>query len=87
MLQVPLRTCIGCGAKKEKRNLIRFVSMNSILILDRKKNMGGRGYYLCPDSSCIKKVFKDGKKIKKPFKREVKDVKEAFNSLLSEVTS
>jgi predicted RNA-binding protein YlxR (DUF448 family) len=53
----PLRTCTGCGQKKEKTKMVRVVADPSgRLIADLKGSMPSRGAYVCPDLSCIKKA-------------------------------
>lgn len=53
----PLRTCTGCGQKKEKVQMVRVVTDPSgRLIADLKGSMPARGAYVCPDSSCIERA-------------------------------
>jgi predicted RNA-binding protein YlxR (DUF448 family) len=55
----PIRMCIGCLKKKNKGEMIRFIqSSDRLVIVDEKKNLSGRGYYLCPDAACLKKARK-----------------------------
>ena len=50
----PLRTCTGCGKKKEKAQMVRVVADPSgRLIADLKGTMPARGAYVCPDYGCI----------------------------------
>ena len=54
---IPIRMCIGCLKKKEEREMIRFIqSSDRLVIMDAKKNLPGRGFYLCPDAACLKKA-------------------------------
>ena len=51
----PIRTCIGCGRKREKQNLIRFVrNLDSTVSIDPDYKKSGRGGYVCPNEGCIK---------------------------------
>jgi len=51
----PIRTCIGCGKKIEKGNLIRFVRNPDFSVsLDPNYKKPGRGGYVCPNEGCIK---------------------------------
>jgi len=51
----PIRTCIGCGNKKEKQNLIRFVRNSDCSVsVDPYYKKPGRGGYVCPNEGCIK---------------------------------
>jgi hypothetical protein len=52
---IPIRMCIGCRKKKRKEEMIRFEQdEDRILIIDEKKNVKGRGFYLCPDVTCLR---------------------------------
>jgi len=52
-----LRTCTGCGEKKEKTRMIRIVADPSgRLIPDLKGTMPSRGAYVCPDARCVTKA-------------------------------
>ena len=55
----PGRTCIGCGAVKDKRELIRIVrSPEGSFSLDLTGRANGRGAYLCRDGSCLEAALK-----------------------------
>ena len=46
--RVPQRTCICCGAKTDKRNLVRIVSdPDDKVVLDLTGKLNGRGAYVC----------------------------------------
>ncbi len=50
----PIRTCCGCRAKKEKKELMRFFAgAEGILKIDERQNEDGRGAYICPKESCF----------------------------------
>ena len=52
----PIRTCIGCGRKREKQELIRFVRNPDFTVsIDTNYKRSGRGGYVCPNEGCIKK--------------------------------
>ena len=56
---IPIRMCVGCLKKKKKGEMNRFVqSSDKLVIMDGKKNLPGRGFYLCPDAACLKKARK-----------------------------
>ncbi len=49
--RVPLRTCVSCGVKTDKRNLLRIVSgADDRVVVDRSGKQNGRGAYVC--ASC-----------------------------------
>ena len=46
--RVPLRTCVSCGVKTDKRNLLRIVSgADDRVAIDRSGKRNGRGAYVC----------------------------------------
>ncbi len=50
---IPYRRCIGCGSRREKGEMIRFVrDASGSMVLDNK-NLQGRGYYLCSSLACL----------------------------------
>ena len=57
--KVPQRTCMGCQAKKDKRELVRIVrSPEGEISVDPTGKKPGRGAYICPDLECLNKVVK-----------------------------
>ena len=55
----PERKCVGCGVRKEKRELIRFVrSPEGEISLDKTGRKPGRGAYVCRNVECLKKASK-----------------------------
>ena len=45
---IPIRTCVACGIKSEKRGLVRIVaSPEGLVELDHSGEMNGRGAYVC----------------------------------------
>jgi len=52
---IPLRMCIGCRKRREKKEMVRFKQgKEGILFMDEKKELHGRGLYLCPEVICLK---------------------------------
>jgi len=50
---VPLRTCIICGNKAPKRDLLRIVSTPDLGVkVDPTGKASGRGTYICSDVQC-----------------------------------
>jgi len=78
----PIRRCIGCGQRKLKKNLIRMVILNNQVLVDTKQRLGGRGFYLCKDISCIYNA-KKSKKIEKIFK--IEDVSKFYEELINNI--
>lgn len=51
--KIPLRKCVSCNERKEKRELIRIVVSENAAVIDKTLKMNGRGAYLCKDEKCI----------------------------------
>ncbi|HCS60632.1 MAG TPA: DUF448 domain-containing protein [Microbacterium sp.] len=49
----PVRTCVGCRVRASRSALIRVVANHSVLILDERAVMPGRGAWLHPTQECI----------------------------------
>ncbi len=59
---VPLRTCINCGNKAPKRELIRIVSTpDDGVKIDEKGKFSGRGTYVCSDVECASNDIRRGR--------------------------
>ena len=45
---IPIRTCVVCGKKGEKRGLLRIVASSEGRVeIDRSGKLNGRGAYIC----------------------------------------
>jgi uncharacterized protein len=52
---VPMRMCVGCRKRRKKEEMVRFKQgEGGILSMDEKKKLNGRGFYLCPDLTCLR---------------------------------
>ena len=59
--KIPQRQCMGCRERKAKKELIRVVrGTDGVVSLDFGGKRNGRGAYLCPDPTCLKKAQKTG---------------------------
>lgn len=57
--KIPMRQCTGCREMKPKKELIRVVrSPEGEIAIDFKGKMPGRGAYICPCETCLKKAVK-----------------------------
>ncbi len=55
----PTRMCIGCRGRKRKEEMVRLTrDPEGFLHVSDPKNFSGRGIYLCPDRTCLKKAQK-----------------------------
>lgn len=57
--KIPQRQCVGCRTMKDKKSLIRVVKTpEGEIVLDVTGKKSGRGAYVCPDNTCLKKARK-----------------------------
>ena len=50
---VPIRSCVACGRKTHKKELIRIVkNSQDTVTMDLAGKLDGRGTYICRDSQC-----------------------------------
>jgi len=55
----PIRMCVGCRKKRKKGEMVRFTQdSNGIVFISEKKDLSGRGFYLCPDLMCLRMAQK-----------------------------
>jgi predicted RNA-binding protein YlxR (DUF448 family) len=58
---VPERTCVACGQKQAKRELIRIVrTPQGAVTADPSGKSPGRGTYLCPSAACWERAIHKG---------------------------
>ena len=58
--KIPQRMCVGCREKRDKKDLLRVVrTPEGQLVLDATGKKSGRRVYLCPDSECLEKAYKE----------------------------
>jgi uncharacterized protein len=56
---LPQRTCIACRQVKERKDLIRLVSIEKgVAEIDPSGKKPGRGAYLCPRKTCWESALK-----------------------------
>lgn len=48
-----LRTCLYCNKQFARQELVRLVKVNSKLVIDKKQNMPGRGYWIKPTDKAL----------------------------------
>lgn len=69
---IPLRTCISCGEKRNKKDLIRLVlDRQGQLVTDDLGKRPGRGAYVCKSNSCLEDLSKH-KKLSRIFRSDNK---------------
>jgi uncharacterized protein len=52
----PIRTCIGCGARAARSELIRLVVAGDEIVPDITLRLPGRGAYLHPRLACLERA-------------------------------
>ena len=66
----PVRTCICCRSRKEKKSLVKLVLTDKqVVTRDDRGNRNGRGAYVCPEKTCIKGLLHGGR-LNRAFKKE-----------------
>lgn len=84
--RIPQRKCVGCGALKNKPDLIRVVRSpekdNSEISIDPRGKKSGRGAYICKDENCLKKAVR-ARRFDKSF--EIKVPEEILDTLLQQL--
>lgn len=57
--KVPMRMCVGCRTRADKRSLLRVVRTPAQeVVLDPTGKKAGRGAYICPRVECLRKALK-----------------------------
>ncbi|HTS95799.1 MAG TPA: YlxR family protein [Streptosporangiaceae bacterium] len=51
-----IRTCVGCGARAAKSDLLRLVAAGNEIVPDALARRPGRGAYLHPSQGCFKQA-------------------------------
>ena len=60
--RIPLRTCVSCGLKTAKRELLRIVSSpDGQVAVDRGGKLNGRGAYLCIECRTVPESLRRGR--------------------------
>lgn len=71
MKKVVQRMCMGCNAKKDKRELIRIViNKDGNISIDKTGKLSGRGAYICDSIDCLEKVIKS-KRLERVFETKI----------------
>lgn len=51
-----IRTCVGCGARAAKSDLLRIVAVDGEVVVDVAARRPGRGAYLHPGQDCMERA-------------------------------
>ena len=83
--RVPLRTCVACGTRASKPDLIRLVaSKDGAVQVDTTARLPGRGVYVCKDAACRRDGLKRGR-LEYSLRTSIDN--ESWNSLLPAIES
>ena len=73
MKRQPQRTCMGCNAKKDKKEFIRIVkNKENEINIDKTGKMEGRWAYICDNIECLEKLIKT-KRLEKVFDMKISE--------------
>ncbi|OGP55112.1 MAG: hypothetical protein A2Y65_10065 [Deltaproteobacteria bacterium RBG_13_52_11] len=76
---VPIRTCLGCGQQRQKRELVRIVIKDGALMVDEGGRVPGRGAYLCHQADCVRFLLKKKGRLSYSLRASLpRDVEEGF---------
>jgi predicted RNA-binding protein YlxR (DUF448 family) len=68
---MPIRTCVGCRARREQAELIRIgITEDGTLVARERGSSGGRSAYVCRSARCVIEALKPGR-IERTLKRPV----------------
>ena len=68
---MPLRQCLACRARREKRDLLRWtVDARQCAVPDVAGKRPGRGGYVCRDEKCLLTLLARSRKRSPDFRRE-----------------
>lgn len=83
--KIPMRQCVGCGAMKSKKEMMRVLKTpEEQIVLDTTGKKNGRGAYLCMTEECLKRARKN-KGLERSFKMSISN--EVYDSLEKEFES
>ena len=72
MKKQPVRQCVSCKTRKDKRELIRVVEgPDGMLVADPTGRMPGRGAYLCKNKECIETELRKAARLSKGLRRNI----------------
>lgn len=80
--KIPLRQCVGCGAMKSKKEMMRVLKTpEDEIVLDATGKKNGRGAYLCKEKECLVRARKN-KGLERSFKMKIPN--EVYDNLEKE---
>jgi predicted RNA-binding protein YlxR (DUF448 family) len=65
---IPIRTCISCNSRSDKKDLVRLIlDVDGLVIRDAGGKGAGRGAYVCANESCLN-ALRASKRLKRAFR-------------------
>jgi hypothetical protein len=86
MKKVPIRSCLICRGKYDKRRLFRIVkNKEGEIFFDKSLRANGRGAYVCDSQECIEKI-KTTNKLDRAFDIDInQDIKTQIYNRICEI--
>ena len=56
----PIRSCVGCGVRASRSELLRVIERDGHVIIDENASLSGRGAWLHDTRSCIERAIARG---------------------------
>lgn len=83
--KIPVRQCLGCNEHKPKKEMLRVLrTPEGEIVLDFTGKKSGRGAYICPKASCLKRARKS-RRIDRALECEIREeVYDAMEKALEE---
>jgi len=78
----PIRKCVGCGARRDKIELLRVVNNKGDILIDPGERITGRGAYLCPNMDCLDKAV-ESNSLKESLRIDISD--EIYDKISGEI--
>ena len=78
----PIRKCVGCGARRDKIELLRVVNNKGDILVDPGERTPGRSAYLCPNLDCLDQAVENNS-LKKALKIDISD--EIYEQISEEI--
>lgn len=79
---IPVRQCIVCGNKFEKKYLLRVCKIDNDIVFDSSSKSGGRGAYICKSADCFDKLHSK-RRLDRAFRRSVDN--SVYEKILKEI--
>lgn len=78
----PIRMCIVCKNRFEKKDLVRIVKLDGKITVSKNSNQSGKGCYVCKNEECINKLVKQ-KGLNRVFKTNV--LQEDYERIIKQI--